>query len=68
MKNTPRAAAAASNTGPSHTTSTTPTAKRPRSSAKPLEGFAYSRAFFESRVDAAPVSYTHLTLPTKRIV
>ena len=53
MKNTPRAAAAASNTGPSHTTSTAPTAKRPRSSAKPLEGFAYSRAFFESRVDAA---------------
>ena len=53
MKNTPRAAAAASNTGPSHTTSPAPTAKRPRSSAKPLEGFAYSRAFFESRVDAA---------------
>ena len=53
MKNTPRAAAAASNTGPSHATSTAPTAKRPRSSAKPLEGFAYSRAFFESRVDAA---------------
>ena len=53
MKNTPRAAAAASNTGPSHTTSLAPTAKRPRSSAKPLEGFAYSRAFFESRVDAA---------------
>ena len=53
MKNTPRAAAAASNTGPSHTTSTASTAKRPRSSAKPLEGFAYSRAFFESRVDAA---------------
>ena len=53
MKNTPRAAAAASHTGPSHTTSPAPTAKRPRSSAKPLEGFAYSRAFFESRVDAA---------------
>ena len=53
MKNTPSAAAAASNTGPSHTTSPAPTAKRPRSSAKPLEGFAYSRAFFESRVDAA---------------
>jgi len=53
MKNTPRAAAAASTTGPSHATSTVPTAKRPRSSAKPLEGFAYSRAFFESRVDAA---------------
>ena len=53
MKNTPRAAAAASNTGPSHATSPAPTAKRPRSSAKPLEGFAYSRAFFESRVDAA---------------
>ena len=53
MKNTPRAAAAASNTGPSLATSTAPTAKRPRSSAKPLEGFAYSRAFFESRVDAA---------------
>ena len=53
MKNTPRAAAAASNTGPAHATSTAPTAKRPRGSAKPLEGFAYSRAFFESRVDAA---------------
>jgi PmbA protein len=53
MKNTPRAAAAASNTGPAHATSTAPTAKGPRSSAKPLEGFAYSRAFFESRVDAA---------------
>jgi len=53
MKNTPRAAAAASNTGPAHATSTAPTAKRPRGSAKPLEGFAYNRAFFESRVDAA---------------
>lgn len=53
MKNPPRAAAAASAAvlDAAHSLSSIP--KRPRSSAKPLQGFAYSRAFFESRVDAA---------------
>ena len=54
MKNTPRAAAAASIAARAATTA--PAAafrKRAPSNAQPLQGFAYSRAFFESRVDAA---------------
>ena len=31
-------------------------------------GRAITREFFAERLEAAPVSYTHLTLPTKRIV
>ena len=52
MKNTPRAAAAASHAVSDATPAPASSQKRSRSSAKPLEGFAYSRAFFESRVDA----------------
>ena len=53
MKNTPRAAAAAPAFVLDAASSPPSIPKRPRSSAKPLQGFAYSRAFFESRVDAA---------------